>query len=362
MKTVQLVCVYPPYAGGIGTSAFNLSRYFSWDTITLNQGANQPADRVSYLSPLIRFGHAALPFSLFSKLKPYDLIYFHYPFFGAGLILFFFKLFHPRTRLIIQYHMDTGDLKGMKKILAWPERIISYRLFNLAEKIIVSSLDYAKNSEIKRYYQKHPDKFAAVPFAIDTQVFCPQENIQRADTQNIIFVGGLDKAHYFKGVDNLIIALSRSKLSKWQLTIAGTGELEKQYQELAKKLGVAEKVKFLGKLNNQEELIAAYRQNDVLALPSINSHEAFGIVLIEALACGLAVLASDLPGVRSVFNEAEGLKAIPNDIENLKEKLTEIFSDPQELLARKQAGRKLALEKYDTEKIKKQLREIIKEA
>jgi len=359
MKIVQLVCVYPPYAGGIGTSAHNLSRYFDLETITLKPRGieSESTDKVKYLNPLIRLGHAALPISLFRRLKSSDLIYFHYPFFGVGLILHLFTRLHPQTRLIIQYHMDTDSLKGIKRILANLEKLLNYKLFDRAEKIVVSSLDYIEHSQIKDYYQKHQSKFVAIPFAVDTQKFSPADNLDRGNTKNILFVGGLDKAHYFKGVDNLLRALGAIK-DDWQLSIAGSGELENQYRQLAQELGIEKKINFLGKLKN-EELVDVFRRHDALVLPSINRHEAFGIVLIEAMACGLAVIASELYGVRSVFGAAEGLKVIPNNIPDLTQKIETIFSDPQKLIDMKKAARKLALTTYDEKIIKNKLLAIL---
>ncbi len=363
MKIIQLVCAYPPYAGGIGTSAANLRRYFNWPTITLAPpGITPPSlDGVTYLNPLIRLGHGALPKNLWAKIKAYDLIYFHYPFFGVGLLLWLALVRHNRPRLIVQYHMDTTDLKGWKRILSWPEKITSRWLFDRAEKIVVSSLDYIATGPWKKYYQKNQTKFVAIPFAVDTQKFFPKK-IDHQEKKKIIFVGGLDQAHYFKGVDNLLQALAKSQLNNWQLSIAGSGNLEKHYQHLTQELGIEKRVNFLGKLDDQK-LVAAYQDHDVLILPSINRHEAFGIVLIEAMACGLAVIASDLPGVRSVFtDEQEGLKVRPNDIADLTRKIEEIFANPEKLHHYQLAARQLAETKYSTESIKRKIQDMIKEA
>ncbi len=84
--------------------------------------------------------------------------------------------------------------------------------------------------------------------------------------------------------------------------MVGGGNLLSHYQELSKHLQTTNKVKFAGSVS-EIDLPLYYQNADLLVLPSINQHEAFGLVLLEALASGLPVIASDLPGVRSVFTK-----------------------------------------------------------
>ncbi len=106
-------------------------------------------------------------------------------------------------------------------------------------------------------------------------------------------------------------------------------------------------ISFLGKLENKE-FLRSLQEADVLVLPSINSNEAFGIVLIEALACGVPVIASNLPGVRSVFKDGvEGLLVEPGDSLDLKLKIEWLLNNEalrQEMAKR---ARVLALQKYN---------------
>ena len=77
-----------------------------------------------------------------------------------------------------------------------------------------------------------------------------------------------------------------------------------KYKKIAKNIGIKKYVNFLGGVND-EELIKNYQKANIFVLPSVNSHEAFGVVLLEALSCGVPVIASNLPGVRSVFKNKE---------------------------------------------------------
>ncbi|MFA7087799.1 MAG: glycosyltransferase, partial [Patescibacteria group bacterium] len=172
---------------------------------------------------------------------------------------------------------------------------------------------------------------------------------------DLLFVGGLDTAHYFKGVDILLKSLSGITSRPWRLLIAGEGDRRPYYESLAVKLNLEKKVEFRGKLTD-EELVRSYQNSDLLILPSINNNEAFGLVLIEAMACGVPVIASNLPGVRNVFNNhQQGLLVEPGNADDLKKKLEFIFNNEEMRRLMSLSARKLAEDKYDIEIMKKKL-------
>lgn len=362
MKIAQVVCAWPPYAGGIGNSAFQIGQMIS----SQHEVVNFYPDN---LKPWLRYGHSAFSPQLLTKLGRFDYIYLHYPFFGASELIWLFKTFNKRTKLIIHYHMEVDFDSPLLKLAAVPAKLVRDSLFKKADKIVCSSLDYLKSNSLNNFYKKYPEKFVEIPFGIDLEKFKPNilkseaENSLVAASQNIIrfvtdtfinhhqlsvlFVGGLDRAHYFKGVDKLISAFSRIKNEKFILKIAGEGELRAQYETLALELGIKDRVKFLGKLSGHE-LIKAFQEAAVLVLPSINKNEAFGLVLIEAMACGTPVIASRLPGVRSVFNDQqEGYLIEPGDISDLQNKLELILNDEKQRESMSRAARKLVETKYD---------------
>ena len=171
-------------------------------------------------------------------------------------------------------------------------------------------------------------------------------------------MGGLDKAHYFKGVDVLIKALPMLHVTCYILHVVGDGDLRSEYERLATRLGIADKVNFISKVPNND-LPKYYQQCDVFVLPSINQGEAFGMVLLEAMACGKPVIASRLPGVRSVFkNGKQGLLVEPGNAADLAEKIEIILGDND--LAKKMGGegRMLIEEKYIWNKAGERLDEV----
>lgn len=356
MKIAQIVCVYPPYAGGIGASAqknhqiFQLKHHSVVFTKKNKQENLENEKNIIRLNAFLNWGHAGVLWQLLRQLKTFDVIYFHYPFFGTSFVIWLFKKLNPQKKLIIHYHMDVDHKNLGFKILAWPEKLIKKSLFKMASQVVVASIDYIQESQIKKYYQLWSEKFVEIPFFVDTDKFYPDLNKKNnKNNDEILFVGGLDKAHYFKGVDILIQAFAQANLKNTKLLIAGEGELKKEYQQLSAKLGIKGQVEFLGKLT-PSKLINHYQRADVFVLPSINKNEAFGIVLIEALACATPVIASNLPGVRNVFaDNISGLRIEPKNIESLKNKLTFILKNPETRNKMSQEARILAEKKYSKE-------------
>lgn len=384
MKIAQIVCAFPPYAGGIGQSAYRLgeilSREHQVNTFTLApENENNPQkpegkQKIIFLRPYLRAGHGAFPILLPLRLLNYDLIYLHYPFFGTDALILLLSYLRPRQKLIIHYHMDTPSLPGFKKALAWPSRRIMPLIMKRASKIIVSSRDYADNGQLAAAAKLYPEKIKAIPFGVETDVFHPKIKTsnnpivkQAADLVNFInrrfikrgghvllFVGGLDKAHYFKGL-NILLRAMKLATGPISLNVIGTGELKAQYEAEAKALGLANKVNFLGRVS-EEDLIRQYQTADMLILPSVNKHEAFGLVLIEAMACGLPVIASNLPGVRSVFSDGQqGYLCAPGDVNDLAAKINILSLDENKRLAMSKAARALVEEKYGWEKVADQI-------
>jgi glycosyltransferase involved in cell wall biosynthesis len=353
MKIAQVVCVYPPYRGGIGKSAFDNTLYFQsrGHEVTVFTPLPDPSLRsdqpnIVYLPSWLASGKGALMPGLIKSLSAFDLVYLHYPFFGSAEMVYLAKFFPKnKFKLLLHYHMDTPALPFPKNVLSWPDACIRKPLFARADAILCASLDYIASGPIASIYEAMPEKFHELPFKVDSDYFSP---IEKTDTNalNILFVGGMDKAHYFKGVEILIDAYAKMATPNISLSLFGDGDLLPVYKERCQKHGIAERVHFLGSLDD-EGLRQAYREADIFVLPSINRHEAFGIVLLEAMSSGVPVLASRLPGVRKVFTEGEqGLYFEPGNESDLLEKLKILATDKQKRMAMSLSARKLAVEKY----------------
>jgi glycosyltransferase involved in cell wall biosynthesis len=406
MNIAQIVCAYPPYAGGIGIGAkrfrdllvkggdnqvttFTLSPL--QPTTSIKSGdikgeikGNEIKDNeikddedIIYLSPWLRRGHGGLTWSLLKQLCRFDVIFLHYPFFGAAEIIWLYKILKPEQPLIIYYHMDTEALPLVSRILAWPSHLVRRSLFKKANLIIGSSFNYIKHSQIAPIYEQFPEKFREIPFGLDTEKFCPRlpeetgglvakakaivefinQRFIKRDRINLLFVGGLDSAHYFKGLPVLLEALAGLNNKLWRLNIVGSGNLETTYQAQAKTLGLDKQINFTGKVSDSD-LIKHYQDSDIFILPSINQHEAFGLVLTEAMACGNAVIASNLPGVRTVFrNGRDGWLVEPNSVPELRQKLKDLITDGKKRREMGRSARIYAVERYGLDRIEKKIKQ-----
>ncbi|MEA3463646.1 MAG: glycosyltransferase family 4 protein [Patescibacteria group bacterium] len=385
MKIAQVVCSFPPYKSGIGNSVYQFAKVMAKSEYDVTVFAPDYSDvlqqeeikdgfKIIRLKSILKYGNAAFLPQLLWRLRKFDIIHLHYPFYGAAEIIALSKLlFGKKMKLVIHYHMDSAA-KGIKGLV-----FKIYRLFVLpillrqAKIITCASLDYVKHSDIAGYYKNYKEKFRQTFFGVDLEQFIPSPCLaaapaKRADprllsqakfgggaNRNILFVGGLDQAHYFKGLENLLKAVSKLQISDFRFQIVGDGDLRKEYEKLAKKLGIDNIVEFIGSINNSE-LVKCYREADVLVLPSINQGEAFGLVLLEAMACAKPVVASNLPGVRSVFkNGKHGLLARPDNVDDLVDKLKIILSDKKLAQKMGQAGRKLVESKYTWNKVGERL-------
>lgn len=303
--------------------------------------------RIKRLKPLFTSGNAAFVPQLFAHLDSFDIVHLHYPFFGGAETVLLKKIVRRRQmKLVVHYHMDAIANGWRGFIFSISRFFILPLLLAMSDAIIVSSLDYAENSQIKRAVSGYRGKLFAVPFGVDEKRFMPA--LMSIRENNVLFVAGLDQAHYFKGLSVLLHAVAKVKknIPDIKLDIVGDGDLRAFYEELAKALSLGKNVRFLGRVSDSE-LPAIYRQNKIFVLPSINQGEAFGLVLLEAMASGLAVIASNIPGVRRVFKEFEqGLLVIPESVDDLAEKISMLLNDPGKANRFGQNGRSLVMSEY----------------
>src|SRR6202035_1342171 len=139
----------------------------------------------------------------------------------------------------------------------------------------------------------------------------------------LLFVGRL--SHY-KGVDVLLNALVA--VPSAELVIVGTGPEESRLRKECTDLGLDDRVRWHGHVPDAR-LPALYARSDILVLPSTNASESFGLVMVEAFACGIPVICSSLPGLRSVNeDDVTGLLVPPGDSAGLARAIQRLASDP----------------------------------
>ncbi|MDH7486170.1 MAG: glycosyltransferase [Anaerolineae bacterium] len=164
-------------------------------------------------------------------------------------------------------------------------------------------------------------------FGVDPDIFSPHEQGLGGRGEGLVigYVGGLVPE---KGVDLLLQAVANLVLGPWSLVIAGEGAEKPHLQTLAEELGVAARVRFVGRLPSTQ-MPDFYRSLDVLVLPSRTQRhwkEQFGRVLVEAMACAVPVVGSDCGEIPHVVGQA-GLIFPEGDVAALRERLARLLGD-----------------------------------
>ncbi|MDD5252163.1 MAG: glycosyltransferase [Patescibacteria group bacterium] len=381
-KIAIVTPTFPPYRGGMGRvaemDALQLTEAGYEVTVhvpTQRHGERRPERVAGYRivehRPWYRYNLAALVPTLGGLLNKNDLVIQHYPFFGAAEFTALGRRLAGKGhgRLATVYHMDTVG-KGLVGAVAALHRPFCLPfIMNSADRVIVTSFDYLHTSQLAAMARRSLERFRELPLSVDTERFVPGEKPAellaryglKVEEPTVFFLGGLDRAHYFKGVPNLLKAMAMKPLAAARAVIAGSGDLKPEYEALAGRLGLANRVVFTGSVT-EEELPLHYRLGDVFAFPSVDRSEAFGIAALESLSCGVPVVASDLPGVRTIVRHGDtGRLIAPGSVSALASRLAELLDDANERGRMGRNGRRMAVDEYDDKERAKRLRRIVAE-
>lgn len=366
MRIAAAVCSYPPYRGGIGNAAARQSAALveaGHEVVVLcpDQGSaprHEVRDGVEVrrLRALARHGVSALVPSIARHVARADMLMLHYPFYGGAEA----AVLAARARRIPYaafFHMDVpaSGLRGT--VIRGYDRTLARAILRGAGRVMVSSLDYAADSTVGRLGL---DTLVELPYGIDTADFhlgAAGDSLDPAlgvapEVPIVLFVGGMDAGHAFKGVPVLIEAMAGIPATDAQLVLVGDGELRPRFEALARERGVS--AVFAGAAPDGT-LRALYRAAVVSVLPSVTREEAFGIVLIESMASGTPVVASDLPGVRTVVDDSTGILVRPRDPDALRAALRSLIDDPGLGERMGAAARERAVERFSREREKADL-------
>lgn len=201
------------------------------------------------------------------------------------------------------------------------------------------------------------EKITVIPCGVDTSLFSGFPKEWRPEQRLRILSNA--RLHGEKGLEYLLQAgrlLNQVGFTGWDLQIIGTGPLESSLKNLAVDLQINEQVSFLG-TKTPAEVANLLRQADMFILPSLK--ETQGVVLQEAQACCIPVIASRLDAVRGGIKEGEsGLLTEPGSPEDLMEAIRTLVRNPERIPHMGAAGRAFVLEKFSREAEYRQLNEM----
>lgn len=272
---------------------------------------------------------------LINQIKKADIIHIHYPNPLSTLISSILaKKYNKKYVISIHTHIGIDESSEDRGIFYKPFAFINNLFFlrfalRNARKIITPSPYFLQNS---KYTSKFEYKSVTIPNGVDINRFNPSVDGQKVrrklgiDGKMVLFLGSLNSSHKGKGLSVLMDAFKKIivQIKNTKLVIVGDGDMKQEYIDYAKSLDLNNDIIFVGRVS-VEELPNYYAAADVFVLPSI-WYESFGIVLVEAMACGTPVIGSDVGGIPFVIGNA-GFLVTPNDVDELANTLLYLLTN-----------------------------------
>lgn len=253
-----------------------------------------------------------------------DVMVIHEP---NPIALVSYFLCRPRVPTIVWFHSEV--VRPAWRFKLFYEPFLEFTL-RRAARIVVSSPALAENARTLRPYR---GKCVVIPFGFDPARFsgvsAPPAGPAGDAPPTVLFVGRLVE---YKGVDVLLRALAG--LTGVRAVLVGEGPRRAALEELSSDLGLRDRVTFEGEVSD-ERMAELYGACDLFVLPSVTRAEAFGLVQLEAMAAGKAVVSTSVPtGVPWVNqHERTGLIVPPGDVPALRRAIDRLLSD-QDLRSR----------------------------
>lgn len=313
--------------------------------VHIPSGPEHPLPKDELQAHLPEFVERVQDFAQRKRLK-YDLIHSHYWLSGAAAL----QLQPAWKTPIVQTFHTLGEMKNQvarsAQELASPARLeMESRLLKSVDRIIAST--QAELTQFRWLYQAPTARVVVVEPGVDTSHFYPiprdeaREFVGVSDDRRIVlFVGRIEP---LKGVDSLLRAVALiqadGKVDLHLMVIGGepeAGEQEldaemRRLLKLTKELGIEEAVTYLGR-RDQDKLQYYYSAAEVVVMPS--HYESFGLVALEAMACGTPVIASETGGLVFLVQDGETGFHVPTAMPAaLAERLVQLLND-RELRAR----------------------------
>jgi len=347
---------FKPRSGGLEEYAYQIAKGLQcskgWDVAVVTSGDPEEMKTGSYedirtyhLPYRLKLSNTPFGFGWHKKLSSIiaaeqpDVIVAHAPVPG---MLDITARAAKSTPFVVTYH--TGSmLKGHQPadtILRCYESLVLPRALHKARLIICSSSFVQRSEPVKPYVGKS----AVINPGIDWEFFRPP-SAPKAGGHGILHIGGLKSGEEHKALDTSlrVTAALKQRYPGVRLTVTGNGDKQHHYEVLAEKLGIAGQVEFRGRMKGQD-LVSAYQRADVLIVPS--RKDARPLAVLEAMACGLPIVASAVDGIPDLVDDGEfGFLVAPDDIDGFTMKIAESFDNSALRRRLSQNARRAAVER-----------------
>lgn len=345
-RTVLLVSPYfPPAIGGLEQYVYRLAEQLptrhDWRVVVATSGERNGHDscEVTDKFAVYRLAYSVLlsntPLSgrwlrrlraIVAQEQP-DVINVHLPVPGIADLA---ALAAGDIPVVVTYHfasMRKGILRYDVPILAY-ERLAGQLLLRRAVRIICAS---DASREFLRAYLR---KSVVIPPAVDADLFRPAPG---GRGKRLLFVSNMTRAHIHKGLGFLLDALADPACADIGLDVVGDGNARQDYEAQCARLGISDRVKFLGRLFG-EDLAARYRAAFALVQPSTSDN--IPTTIIEAMASGVPVIATRVGSTPTLIDDGvHGWLVDPGSVSALVTAISRLWAAPDRATAFGVAGR-----------------------
>ena len=266
--------------------------------------------------------------------------------------------------LVVTHHGDLQEELGgviQRICVRFYNKCLLDKNLSYADVIISPSECYIDES---RFLGRYRDKIVVIPNGINIDEFdighskeeCREKLGLPLEDEIILFLGGLSP---HKGPDVLLKAMPKiiKEVPDAKLVLVGSGGMREELEGLCKKIGVKKYVKFAGFVGDTFKKALYYRSADVFTLPS-TMLEIFGIVNLEAMACGVPIVASKIGGVPDVVKDGEnGLLVQPRDSGALADAIIYLLEN-EDVRERMGKNGRVKVENYSWDKIAEETEKI----
>jgi len=336
LKTLQISKFYPPVMGGIESVAFELTeglnrRGVETDVLCAHTGPSTLRERSPAGYQIVRAGSLGKLLSTSMSLamlrearrmfRDYDVIHVQMPDPMAALALWFAR---PQARIVLHWQ---SDVINQRRALKLYEPLQTW-LLRRADAVIATTPQYAEASPSLRAWKSKVEVIPIGITPIDSRGAADKARALRERFGGRKIVFSLGRMTYYKGFDVLIDA-ARLLPADAVVVAGGGGELLQTYRERVAAAGLAGRIEFVGRIPD-EDLPGYFEAASVFCLSSIVRAEAYGVVLLEAMAMGKPIVTTDIPGSGVPWvnqHEITGLNVPVGESRAMATALTRILED-----------------------------------